>query len=240
MRISISIIVAVLASTLAESATFGQLPKDSKAIDMAALLDLGEYYVKPAVAKRDPKTGFLVAGKNDTALLKGLKEINGRTIAELEKDMRPGAKSAVGSTKGFLGSEESLLEVLAADNQYVVEQLGLSHQELAKHLHAMGTIGLWQGKHKQPEVEFSYQGRRFTVKMEVTRGIQPSPFMDDTRSGTNATVRNVDNGKQLQYALLVAHMIERYGFYEGKGTPYRVEPRQIVELFDFLKVKAGK
>jgi hypothetical protein len=30
-------------------------------------------------------------------------------------------------------------------------------------------------------------------------------------------------------------MVERYGFYEGKGTPYRVEPKQIVEVLDFLK-----
>jgi hypothetical protein len=30
-------------------------------------------------------------------------------------------------------------------------------------------------------------------------------------------------------------MIERYGFYEGKGTMYRVDPRQILEVFDFLK-----
>src|SRR5262249_35493691 len=40
-------------------------------------------------------------------------------------------------------------------------------------------------------------------------------------------------------ALLVPYMIERYGFYEGKGTSYRVEPRQVVEVFDFLKTKAG-
>jgi len=30
-------------------------------------------------------------------------------------------------------------------------------------------------------------------------------------------------------------MIDRYGFYEGKGTSYRVDPKQVVELFDFLK-----
>jgi hypothetical protein len=35
-------------------------------------------------------------------------------------------------------------------------------------------------------------------------------------------------------------MIERYGFYEGKGTPYRVEPRQVIEVFDFLKEKIKK
>ena len=64
---------------------------------------------------------------------------------------------------------------------------------------------------------------------------QLSPFRDGTESGANVVVENLDNGQQLRYALLVPYMIERYGFYEGKGTPYRVDPRQIVEVFDFLK-----
>jgi hypothetical protein len=29
-------------------------------------------------------------------------------------------------------------------------------------------------------------------------------------------------------------MVERYGFYEGKGTRFRVDPRAIVEVLDFL------
>jgi hypothetical protein len=35
-------------------------------------------------------------------------------------------------------------------------------------------------------------------------------------------------------------MIERYGFYEGKGLRYRVEPAQILEVFDFLKPAVGR
>ena len=40
-------------------------------------------------AKKDPKTGFVVGGKNATALIKRLTEINGIAIAELETSMRP-------------------------------------------------------------------------------------------------------------------------------------------------------
>ena len=36
-------------------------------------------------------------------------------------------------------------------------------------------------------------------------------------------------------APLVPLMIERYGFYEGTGTPYRVDPQQILKVLDFLK-----
>src|SRR5262249_32376551 len=219
-----AVIILISLACLASSGPAGpaqQPHKDYRHIDLADLLDLGKYYVKPVDPKKDPKTGFVVGGKNSTALIRGLEEINGRTIAELEMDMRPGAKSEVGSNAGFLGPKEKLLDVLAADNRYVVDTLGLTHQELAQHLHPMGTIALWK---QTQEVQFTYRGRRFKVKAGPTSGTQPSPFRDGTNSGTNITVHNLDNGKKLEYALLVPYMIERYGFYEGKGTPYRVEP----------------
>ena len=51
-------------------------------------------------------------------------------------------------------------------------------------------------------------------------------------------MKRLDNGKKLEYSGLVPRMIERYGFYEGKGTSFRVEPKQILEVFDFLKPAA--
>ncbi|HYT94095.1 MAG TPA: hypothetical protein VEL76_35595, partial [Gemmataceae bacterium] len=172
-----------------------------------------------------------------TALLRTLKEINGRSIADLEKDMRPGAKSDVGSRAGFLGKDEKLLDILAMDNQYVVDELKLTHQELARQLHTFGAIGRWQRTNKQEGAEFVYHGRRFKVVVKSTKGIQPSPFYDDTKSGSVATVTNLDTGKMLTYGLLVPYMVERYGFYEGRGTPYRLEPRTALEVLDFLKAK---
>jgi hypothetical protein len=32
-------------------------------------------------------------------------------------------------------------------------------------------------------------------------------------------------------------MIERYGFYEGKGTIYRVDPADVLAVFPFLTAK---
>jgi hypothetical protein len=228
----LGLLVAVwlCAATLAQNK---EPPKDFKDFD---LKELGIEFVVP---KKDPKTGFLVGGKNATALVRGLMEINGRTVAELEKDMRPGARTEdfEGSDKGFLGPEEKLLDVLAADNHFVVDELGLTHQELARHLRVLAAIGDWQVKQGKPEVEFLYHGRRMTVQRRYFKGYQFSPFRDGTKTSTDATIHNLSNGKKLAYSLLVPDMIERYGFYEGKGTPYRVEPQCIVEVLDFLKVK---
>src|SRR5207302_760825 len=144
------------------------------------------------------------------------------------------------SSAGFLGKDEKLLDVLAADNRFVVDERGLTHQELARHLHALGAVWRWQVAHKQEKEPFLYHGRKYRVHGTTTRGIQPSPFDDDTQSGSNVTVTNLDNGKELWYGLLVPYMVERYGFYEGHGTRYRVEPRAVLEVFDFVERKREK
>jgi hypothetical protein len=205
--------------------------QDQKPLKDFTDIKLEEFCIKPVAPKKDARTGFVVGGKNATELIKRVTEINGKSIADLEKAMRPGAASE----EGFLGMDEQLLDVMATDNRYVIEELGSTHQELARHLHAMGAVWGWQDKNKQLEAPFLYHGRKFKVVGIDTRGFQDSPFDDGTKSGSNVTVHNLSNGKKVEYGLLVPYMVERYGFYEGKGTSYRLDPRKVAEVFDFLK-----
>jgi hypothetical protein len=195
--------------------------QESKAIE-----DFSRIEVKAVTPEKDPKTGFVIGGKNATSLILGLTEIYGRRIGDLEKDMRPGAYA----TKGFLGSEERLVDLLAEDNRYVVDELGLTHQELGRHLRALGEISSKAGGK-----EFRYQGRRFKGSVRRSQWHQASPFRDGTISNGLAIVDNLDNEKRIEYSLLMPDLIERYGFYEGKGTPYRLEPKKILEVLDFVK-----
>jgi hypothetical protein len=195
--------------------------------------DQTKYYAEhlgiiPVTPTKDSKTGFIVGGKNPTSLIRNLTELAGRPIADLEKDMRPGALSGA----GFLGEDERLLEVMEADNRYVVDTLGLTHQELALHLHIIGALAVQRPKHGK---EITYHGKRFRLRGHSWDGFQISPFKDGTETNCDADVENLGNGKKLSFSLLVPHMIERYGFYEGKGTSYRVEPKAVIEVFDFVK-----
>jgi hypothetical protein len=222
-------IVALLFLSSYSRAAVGQEPKAEKEFKAVPLAELGVVLVRP---EKDPRTGFVVGGKNTTALIRGLKEIHERSIADLEADMRPSKISK----KGFLGANENLLDVLAADNDYVLGTLGLTHQELAKPLLVVAAIGKKYVAPKEGEgFAFRYHGRRMRVALEVFRGTVLSPFEDGTRTNSVATIENLDTGKKLKYSLLVPMMVERYGFYEGKGTPYRVDPREIIAVFDFLK-----
>ena len=230
----LSLAISVFPLLLSAALGIGRAPaQDREAIKDFTNIKLDAFGIKAVEPKKDAKTGFIVGDKNPNDLIKKLTEINGKPIVDLEKAMRPGAASMA----GFLGKDEKLLEVIAADNKYVVDELGSTHQDLAKHLHAMGAVWLWQLKYKQLESEFLYRGRKFKVKGVSTFGFQDSPFSDGTKSGSNVTVHNLSNGKNLEYALLVPYMVERYGFYEGKGTSYRVDPRKVVEVFDFIKEK---
>jgi len=189
--------------------------------------------LKPVAPAKDSKTGFVVGGKNPTALIAKVTELNGKSIADLEKAMRPGASSQA----GFLGADESLPAVLAADNKLVMDDWGLTHQEIALHLHLLGALAVKHANLKPHEVR--YRGRTFRLRAQCYRGYQASPFEDGTRTNCDATVENVITGEKLSYSLLVPHMIERYGFYEGQGTKYRVDPRQVIKVLDFLKTAPG-
>ena len=205
---------------------------------------LKRLYITSVTPKRDPTTGFVVGGKNSTELVLGLKEINGLTIADIEKDLRPPPRKFNGlsskeikeysfgfrSRSGFLSATEKLLEVMAEDNRDVVESLGLTHQALARPLLVLPALAVkqsWDG------TEVSYRGSRF-FSVVAYDGFQLSPFRDGTQTNSNVTVENLGNGKSISCSLLVPQMIDRYGFYEGKGREYRVEPRQVLAVFPFL------
>src|SRR5438445_9480524 len=156
-------------------------------------IDLAKHGISVVKPTKDRKTGFIVGGKNTTAVIRGLTHINDISIADLERVMRPGKSSKA----GFLGPKENLLDVLAADNDYVTEKLGLTHQELARHLHAMGVIAKLLARIDGKPLGFIYNGRRYQVLREDTRGLQPSPFEDGIKSGSNVTVKNLGNGKEI-------------------------------------------
>jgi len=202
--------------------------KDFTAIDPKSL---GIEFFVPV---KDEKSDFLVGGKNATALIAKLPTIAGRTIKGLEKDMRPGALSRL----GFLGKDESLLEIMTGDNRFVVDNKNLTHQELARHLHIVGAIAAKHGLEKP--YEFLYHGQRYKATAVKFRAYVDSPFDDGTKTNVAVTITNLKDGKSIAYSLLVPHLIERYGFYEGRGTTYRLEPQSILDVFNFPMTGAAQ
>ncbi len=172
--------------------------------------------------------GFRIHGQNETSLIRSLKSLNGIPVAQLEANMRPMSMSE----EGLLGMGESLTEVLADDNDTVLG-MGLTHQELADFIHTFDKApGEMIGS--LPEyATVEYNGQRFAHAVTQWRGIQESPFGDGTSTSRDHRVINLETGAEIRYSGLLPEMIHRYGFYEGKGTDYRLEPQRVAEVARF-------
>ncbi len=143
--------------------------------------------------------------------------------ASLAREMQPGRIAR----EGFLGSDpRSLAEILAAD-QAAVERLRLTHPQIArrmKEFRAAGLKGLGDWTAVPP---------RWEARVDAARGHLPCPFGDPgLHPKTMIAVRNTRLKTEIVYSDLLIHLIEAHGFYEGRGSPFRLDPERIAAALE--------
>jgi hypothetical protein len=156
--------------------------------------------------------------------------------AELIKRMQPGELSA----KGFLGPGDDLDEVIARDADLLAE-MGVSYEVLSHRLDSILLAGESNPGHK---VHIG----NFTVKVTVYNGFQQCPWTEDfhhstCRKGLGAShasidwiIRNKKTGQEMRGPGLIVHLIRDHRFFEGPGSPYRVEPLELARLLELTFV----
>ena len=142
-------------------------------------------------------------------------------IQRIVERMTPG----VLSRDGFLGTDiRPLEEIIEADRAFVA-QLGSSHQELGRKLEevflaaraALGTKVL--------------VGDRLNAVHKEAMGHIPCPW---GRCGMFAKgyveLLDTQSGLRIMFTALNVHMVTAHGFYQGRGSRYRLEPAEIYRL----------
>ncbi|MBA7467640.1 MAG: hypothetical protein GH155_05180 [Spirochaeta sp.] len=144
-------------------------------------------------------------------------------MKKIEADMQPG----VITLHGFLGRDErDLITIIDADNAAVM-RLGLTHEQIAARMEELSREGL------KGLGEFIGSESGFEVKVDSVRGKLPCPFgHPGIFAKVNTTVRNLKLGREITYTMLNSHLIGEHGFYEGKGSPFRLEPRDLIEILE--------
>ena len=132
---------------------------------------------------------------------------------------------------GCLGTDKrSLAAILRADDA-AVRRRGLTHARIARRLLALRQAG-WKGLGEPVS-----RAPHFEVRVDAARGKLPCPFGDSgSFAKVNTTVRNLKRGAEITFTDLNIHLIAAHGFYEGRNTPFRLEPEQ---LMDVLELGAG-
>lgn len=127
---------------------------------------------------------------------------------------------------GFMGNDpRHPYEVIEADT-HELEKCGLTPQQLAARMRelteeAKPRLGNWA----------MLEDGKLRVKTEDFKGALvcpwPHPGLFEKRV---TTAERTDTGQQLIWTDLNIHMIDSHGFFEGKGSFFRIEPAQAVQI----------
>lgn len=144
-------------------------------------------------------------------------------MRRIQEKMAPG----VITRDGFLGQDRRNLVDILVQDEAEVHRLGLSHQAIAQRMIELRDSGL------SGLGNFIDVAPHFEVRVDSVRGKLPCPFGDPgIFAKTNTTVRNLQKGRELTYTDLHIHLIGSHGFYEGLGSPYRLDPEALAEVLE--------
>lgn len=144
-------------------------------------------------------------------------------LQQVQESMKPG----VLTLHGFLGTDKRNLVEMLEEDAAEVRRLGTTHRAIADrmvYLRDCGKAGLGEFIDVEPH---------FEVRVDSVRGGIPSPFgSPGLIPKTNTTVRNKALGREIVYTDINIHLIGEHGFYEGKGSLFRMEPHELVEILE--------
>jgi hypothetical protein len=141
-----------------------------------------------------------------------------------QENMRAGAITK----EGFLGNDtRSIIEIIQSDEAQL-QRLGLTHEKIAEKmlvlteaaLEAMGGIVV--------------VGNYRVSALEV-QGSLPCPFAHPPLySKAIVDVERLDTQKKLRWTPLSLHLIAKHNFYQGRGSYFRHEPKDLAEFLGII------
>ena len=146
---------------------------------------------------------------------------NSPDMQKLEEILRSPAFSAA----GFMGSDtRSLAEIIDADLadlarlNYTPHQIAERMQQIADK--AKEALGNWI---KIDETHIA--------KITEVKGRIPCPWPHAGNFAKRVTtLKDMKTNRQILFSDLNIHLIAEHSFFEGRGSSFRIEPRQIVEI----------
>lgn len=143
----------------------------------------------------------------------------------IQEKMQPG----VLTLKGFLGYDDrKLVDIIAADKQ-TLAQLGITAQEIAERLQDLAVRG---SDLMEEEIIVDEQYR---IKVRDDRGKIPSPWGDGLFEKGDVDLIDNKTGKTLKWNTLTLRLIEAHGFFGGKGSEYRIDPKEAAQILNLQK-----
>lgn len=136
----------------------------------------------------------------------------------IQDKMKPGILTA----DGFLGTDKRNFRDIISEDMKIVNQFDKSLAEIADRMEYLMQKSL-MSYDSSIVIDDMYE-----VEYNTYRGILLSPFPKAGRFG-KATVKvtNLNNHMSVIWTPLHVHFIRDYGFFEGRGSKFRIEPEML-------------
>jgi len=124
---------------------------------------------------------------------------------------------------GFMGTDSrSVAEIIDADTCELT-RLGYTTEQIISRMQAI-TNTAKAGFENWVRIDDKRQA--FVAE---ARGFTICPWPHSGHCAKRVTtVERLDSGETIHYSDLNIHMIAEHGFFEGKGSPFRIEPEKLV------------
>ncbi|MBN1153374.1 hypothetical protein JXB12_00485 [candidate division KSB1 bacterium] len=138
----------------------------------------------------------------------------------IEKNFKLGAITK----DGFMGDDVRHVHDIIQHDAMTLEKLGISSGELAARMQFFIDLG-------KEAIENIVDWNEYTIQVIWSRGMLPCPFGEPRlHHKIFIELRNNKLNKSIRYTQLNVHLIREHGFFEGKGSPFRLEPEELVEV----------
>jgi hypothetical protein len=147
---------------------------------------------------------------------------------QIQERMRPG----IFTRDGFLGTDRrKLIDILLEDDE-AVKRMDLTHWQIADRMIELRDAGM------RGLGEFINVEPHFEIRVISVRGKLPCPFGDPgIFPKTNTVVRNTKLDREITFTDMHIHLVGSHGFYEGKGSPFRLEPKELAAVLDIEPIR---
>ncbi len=123
-----------------------------------------------------------------------------------------------------------MIDVLAADDA-TVEKLGLTHEQISDRIEYF-----INAVNNYPTKSGKIIDKKFKVSGTAWRGDQACPWGDikprSNYSNMDFVVENLKLKKSIFFPGLIVHLIRKHHFYEGKESPYRIDPKLAAQVLE--------
>lgn len=147
-------------------------------------------------------------------------------LQKIQEKMHPGRIT----NGGFLGEDTRSLSAIISEDRETLEGLGISNEMIAEKMRYF--TGKARSGFGSPVTVDDF----YLVSVDEHRGKVPCPFSDNFWAAkVNTTITNLLTSETLTWSDLNIHMIEKHGFFEGKGAMFRVDPAKAVVVLGIMK-----